>query len=156
MQIDVSNMTTPYQPATFDDDFTHQIVDIKILPNQSFVLWEFDLIPNEAPEKNEAFCVILSSVGYSKFLTDSQDVYNKTLIVINDPQSELNACYAYSQSLHSHDNIIIGLVGFIQNIYTVREDADTISLSIFLFNSSIDDIVEVNFTTFEKTAIEGT
>lgn len=90
MRIDVSNITTPYQPATLNDDFTHQMfADIKIYPDNQSVLWEFELIPNEAPEKNEAFSVILSSIGHTEFLTDSKNVYNKTVIVINDPQSKL-------------------------------------------------------------------
>ena len=53
-------------------------------------------------------------------------------------------------------NIVItftGLVGFVQDIYSVHEDQGSISISIFSFNSSLD--VKVNFTTFEKTAIEG-
>ena len=44
-------------------------------------------------------------------------------------------------------------MGFIQDIYSVREDEGSISISVFSFNSSID--VEVNFTTFQQTAIEG-
>ena len=89
IQINVSNITTPYQPATLNEDFEHEMFEIRIYPDQQSVPWEFELIPNEDPEKNEAFSVILSSVGYPKYLTDSQDVYNKTTIVINDPQSEL-------------------------------------------------------------------
>lgn len=97
MRIDVSNMTSPYQPATVDDDFTHQVSDIKIFPDQQFVQWEFELIPNEAPEENEAFRLILSSKERCpKFLTDSPNVYNETLIIINDPQSEPYSLYAYS------------------------------------------------------------
>ena len=46
-----------------------------------------------------------------------------------------------------------GIAGFSQDVYTVREDASFMNLSIFVFNSSVD--VVVNFTTFEKNATEG-
>ena len=46
-----------------------------------------------------------------------------------------------------------GLAGFSQEVYTVQEDAGFMNLSIFVFNSSID--VVVNFTTVEESAIEG-
>ena len=46
-----------------------------------------------------------------------------------------------------------GLVGFIQDVYTVREDAGFMNLSIFVFNSSVD--VVVNFTTLEQSATKG-
>ena len=49
--------------------------------------------------------------------------------------------------------MIIDLVGFIQDVYSVHENQGSISISVFSFNSSID--VEVNFTTFKLTAIEG-
>ena len=52
-----------------------------------------------------------------------------------------------------HSIAFTGLVGFIQDVYTVREDKGFVSLPLFLFNSSVD--VEVNFTTFEQTAIKG-
>ena len=82
------NVSTPYQPGTVKD--THKMFEIRINPDQQSVPWVFEPIPNEAPEKNETFSVILSSVGYPKYLvTDSQDVYNKTTIVINEPQSQL-------------------------------------------------------------------
>ena len=62
--------------------------------------------------------------------------------------------YVHIHRIALIDITILGLVGFIQDIYTVRENDGFISLSLFLFNSSID--VEVNFTTFElKRAIEG-
>ena len=47
----------------------------------------------------------------------------------------------------------IGLAGFIQHIYTVREDDSYINLTIFSFNSSLN--VEVNLNTFDETAMEG-
>ena len=91
VQIDVSNMTTPYEPATFDVDFTHQRFSIEIFPHEQTVWWEFELIHNKAPEENEAFRVSLISSGDSPtFLTDSRDVFNETLVVINDPQSLFN------------------------------------------------------------------
>lgn len=85
--IDMSNMTNPYQPAIFGDDYRHHSFNITFPPDQQTVFWEFELIPNEAPEENEAFRLILSSVGHPQFLTDNHDVVNETLIVINDPQS---------------------------------------------------------------------
>ena len=47
----------------------------------------------------------------------------------------------------------LGLVGFSQDVYTVREDAGFMNLSIFIFNSSVD--VVVNFTTLEQSATKG-
>lgn len=85
--IDVSNMTNPFQPAMFGDDFRHHSYNITFPPDQQTVTWEFELIPNEAPEENEAFRLVLSSVGHPQFLTDNHDVVNETLILINDPQS---------------------------------------------------------------------
>lgn len=85
--IEVSNMTNPYQPATLGDDYNHNSFNITFPPDQQTVLWEFQLIPNEAPEENEAFRLIISSIGHPVFLTDSRDVMNETLVIINDPQS---------------------------------------------------------------------
>ena len=87
LQIDVSNMTNRFQPATFGDDYKHDIINIIISPDQQSVNWEFELISNEFPEDNEAFHVTISSVGYPKFLSDNKDVFNTTIIIINDPQS---------------------------------------------------------------------
>ena len=47
----------------------------------------------------------------------------------------------------------LGLVGFSQDVYTVREDAGFMNLSIFVFNSSVD--VVINFTTLEQSATKG-
>ena len=85
--IEVSNLTYPYQPATLGDDYNHTSFNITFPPDQQTVLWEFQLIPNEAPEENEAFRLTLSSINHPKFLTDSHDVVNETVVVINDPQS---------------------------------------------------------------------
>ena len=85
--IEVSNMTNPYQPATFGDDYNHNSFNITFPPDRQTVLWEFELIPNKAPEENEAFRLILYSVSHPTFFTDSRDVLNETLVVINDPQS---------------------------------------------------------------------
>lgn len=87
VQIEVSNMTHPFEPATLGEDYNHYRFNVTFPPNQQTVEWEFELIPNEAPEENEAFRLILSSVGHPEFLTDNNDVINETLIIINDPQS---------------------------------------------------------------------
>ena len=87
VQIEVSNMTHPFEPATLGEDYNHYRFNVTFPPNQQTVEWEFELIPNEAPEENEAFRLILSSVGHLEFLTDNNDVINETLIIINDPQS---------------------------------------------------------------------
>jgi hypothetical protein len=87
LQIDVTNMTSRFQSATFDDDFKHEIINIQMHPEQQTVMWEFELIPDDLPEENEAFRVTVSSVGYPKFRSDNQHVFNTTTIIINDPQS---------------------------------------------------------------------
>lgn len=89
-------MTHPYEPAMFGDDYNHYSFNITFPPNQQIVEWEFQLIPNEAPEENEAFRLILSSVGHPEFLTDNNDVINETLVIINDPQSRFIDCTAHS------------------------------------------------------------
>ena len=102
--------------------------------------------------ENEAFRVTISSVTYPKFLSDNQGVFNTTTIIINDPQSWFVIVTVHAIKFISR-LCTSGLVGFIQNVYTVREDAGFMNLFIFVFNSSVD--VEVNFTTFEQTAVEG-
>ena len=87
LQIDVSNMTNRFQPATSGDDYERGRSNITILPDQQTVMWEFKLISNEIAEENEAFRVSISSVGHPKFLNDNNDVFNTTTIVINDPKS---------------------------------------------------------------------
>lgn len=87
LQIDVTNMTNRYQPATFGDDYTHEIINITMFPDQQTVMWKFKLISNEFPEENEAFHVTISSDTYPKFLSDNQDVFNTTTVIVNDPQS---------------------------------------------------------------------
>ena len=87
LQIDVSNMTNRYQPATFGDDYKHDIINITIFPDQQSIMWEFELISNEFPEENEAFRITISSIRYPKFLSDNQGVFNTTTIIINDPKS---------------------------------------------------------------------
>ena len=87
LQIKVSNMTTPYQPATLGDDYKHQLFNITFHPDQQTVFWEFELIANEAPKDIEAFRLILSPVRHPQFLSVGQDVNNETLVIINDPQS---------------------------------------------------------------------
>ena len=87
LQIDVSNMTNRFQPATSGDDYEHEISNIIILPDQQTVMWEFKLISNEIAEENEAFRVSISSFGHPKFLNDNNNVFNTTTIVINDPKS---------------------------------------------------------------------
>ena len=146
VQIQVCNISNPL--TTFNEAYYHNIT---FLPNQQTVLLEFELIPNETPEKNESFCIVISSVEFPNFLSDSQDVVNETLIVINDPQSRLIIhCGLHVYDGCSHDT---GLVGFVQDIYTVREDEGFINVSIFSVNSSLD--VVVNFTTVDHTALEG-
>lgn len=88
LQIDVSNMTNRFQPATFGDDFKHDtIINIIMVPDQQTVMWVFKLIPDDFPEENEAFHVTLSSVRHPKFLSGNHDVFDTTTIIINDPQS---------------------------------------------------------------------
>ena len=86
LQIDVTNMTTRFQSATFKDDFEYEIVNntIRMDPDQQIVMWEFKLNPDDVPEENEAFRV---SISYPKFRSGIQDVFNATIIIINDPQS---------------------------------------------------------------------
>ena len=84
LQIDVTNMTTRFQSATFNDDFEYGNVSIRMNPDQQTVMWEFELIPDDLPEENEAFRV---SISYPKFRSGNQDVFNATTIIINDPQS---------------------------------------------------------------------
>ena len=151
VQLQVSNMTNPFQPASFSEDYDHQIFNITFLPDQQTISWEFQLIPNEAPEENEAFRVILSSaLGFPNFLGDGDDIVNETLIVIHDPQSRFSHVVINTVACMF---IIIGLVGFIQDNYIVREDDSFINISIFSYNSSLD--VMVNFTTVDHTALEG-
>ena len=147
VQLQVSNMTNPL--ASFNGDYYHQIFNITFLPNQQTVLWEFELLPNE---ENEAFRIIISSVEFPTFLSDNNDVVNETLVVINDPRSRL----IIHCGLHVYDGCSYydtGLAGFIQDIYTAREDESFIGISIFSINSSLD--VVVNFTTVDHTALEG-
>ena len=86
LQIDVTNMTTRFQSATLNEDFEYEIVNntIRMDPDQQTVMWKFELIPDDLPEENEAFRV---SISYPKFRSGNQDVFNATIIIINDPQS---------------------------------------------------------------------
>ena len=97
VQIQVSNNTYPLQPASIREDYDYQTLKITFLPNQQTVSWEFELIPNNVSEENEAFCVILSpTFGSPKFLSGSQDVFNESLIIIHDHQSLFNTlCLNY-------------------------------------------------------------
>ena len=147
VQLHVSNMTDPL--ASLNEDYYHQIINITFLPNQQTVLWEFELLPNE---ENEAFRVVISSVEFPNFLSDSQDVFNEASVVINDPQSRLIIHCGYGMHVYGCSSDT-GLAGFIQDIYTVREDEGFINISIFSVNSSLD--VVVNFTTVDHTAMEG-
>ena len=56
----------------------------------------------------------------------------------------MHTCY----SLHD-----TGHVGFIKDVYTVRENEGFINIPIYLFNTSLD--VVVNFMTVDDTAMEG-
>ena len=86
LQIDVTNMTTRFQSATLNEDFEYEIINntIRMDPDQQTVMWKFELIPDDLPEENEAFRV---SISYPKFRSGNQDVFNATIIIINDPQS---------------------------------------------------------------------
>ena len=87
--VQVSNSTNPFQAASEGEDYqTMATLHLIFPPNQQFISKEFRLLPNEDIEENEAFRLILSSVGHPSFLTNSTSLYNETLVVINDAQSK--------------------------------------------------------------------
>ena len=92
--IQVSNLTNPFQPASLGEDYQiTTTVPIVFPSDQQYVPWEFKLLSNEDPEENEAFRVLLSSVGDSNLFTNGSSLYNETLIVIKDAQSKQSNHY---------------------------------------------------------------
>lgn len=94
------NDTTPFLPASSGEDYHHpNISRLQFTPNVSMVPWHFVLLPNEDAEENEAFRATLSSAsGFPTFITSSNTLFNSTLIVIKDAQSEKYAIMCLSLS----------------------------------------------------------
>ena len=89
VQIQVSDMTNPFLPASPGEDYNHpKNISVLFRADEEFVPWYFEIVPNQNPEENEAFHVQVSSVDFPHFLTSNSSLFTETLIVIKDSQSK--------------------------------------------------------------------
>ena len=155
VKLQVSDMTIPFLPASPGEDYNHPMnISVLFRADEEFVLWYFEILPNQNTEENEAFHIQVSSVDFPHFLTSNSSLFTETLIVIKDSQSKGNTklfCACYLAFISDTDS-----VGFIQNVYTIRESDDHINISVFsyIYVSSLDDLI-VTFSTFHDTALGG-